>query len=86
MLNPVQQYQYGTTLLIISTKEGAVRFITDYCRLHLTSVRNPYILPTIGKTMQNLEGFHYMTALDINMGYYTMRLSPAIQDMMTIVT
>ena len=36
--------------------------------------------------MQQLEGFQYATALDINMGYYTIRLFPAIQDMMKIFT
>ena len=49
-------------------------------------VINPYPLPRIGETMQQLEGFQYKTALDINMGYYTIRLSPASQDMTTIVT
>ena len=36
--------------------------------------------------MQELEGFRYATALDLNMGYYTIRLDPASQDMCTIVT
>ena len=36
--------------------------------------------------MQQPEGFHYATALDLNMGYYTIRLSPASQDMTMIVT
>ena len=36
--------------------------------------------------MQQLEIFHYETALNLNMGYYTIRLSPAGQDMTKIVT
>ena len=36
--------------------------------------------------MQQLEGFQYATSLDLNMGYYTVRISPATQDMATIVT
>ncbi len=35
--------------------------------------------------MQELEGFTYATALDLNMGYYTIRLDPATTDMGTIV-
>ena len=35
--------------------------------------------------MQNMEGFQYATELDINTKYYTIRISPASQDMMTIV-
>ena len=40
----------------------------------------------MGETMQQLEGFQYTTALDINMGYYTIRLYPASQYMTTTVT
>ena len=36
--------------------------------------------------MQKLEGFQYTTSLDINMGYFTIRLSPASQDTTKIVT
>ena len=63
-----------------------MRFITDYRRLKQKLVINPYHLTRIGETIQQLEGFQYVTALDINMGYYNIRLSPASQDMTTIVT
>ena len=62
-----------------------MRFITDYLRLNHKLVRKPYPLPRIGDTMQKLEELHYVKELDINMGYYTIRLFPASQDMMTII-
>ena len=48
--------------------------------------RSPYPLPRIDDTLQQLEGFQYATALDLNMGYYHLRLDPAAQDACTIVT
>ena len=45
-----------------------------------------YPLPKIGGTIQKLKGFQYATILDLNMGYHTIRISPASMDMMTIVT
>ena len=36
--------------------------------------------------MQKLEVFQYGTALDLNMGYYTIRISPASQYKTTIFT
>ena len=33
-----------------------------------------------------MEGFQFATALDLNMGYYTIQLSPKSKDLMTIVT
>ena len=62
-----------------------MRFITDYCRINQKLVRKPHPLTRIGETMQQLEGFQYATALYLNMGYYTIRLSPARQDMTTVV-
>ena len=58
----------------------------DYCRINQQLVRNPYPLTRICETMQQLEGFQYVTALYLNVGYYTIRLSPASQYMTTIVT
>ena len=86
MLTPVHKSQYSPTVFIIPNKEGTVRFITDYCRLNQELVRKPYPLPRIGDNMQKLEVFQYATALDLNMGYNTIMLSPFSQDMTTIVT
>ena len=60
-------------------------FITDYCRLNQQLARNTYPLLRIGKNKQQLEGFQYETALDLNTRYYTIRLLPSSQDMTTIV-
>jgi hypothetical protein len=35
--------------------------------------------------LQELEGFTYATALDLNMGYYTIRLDPMASKMCTII-
>ncbi len=35
--------------------------------------------------LQELEGFTYSTALDFNMGYYTIRLDPTVSKMCTII-
>ena len=36
--------------------------------------------------MQQLEGFQFATALDLNMGYYTIGLAESSKDITTIVT
>ena len=52
MLTLAQQYQYSTSIFVISKKEGTVGFIKDYCRFNQKFVINPYLLPIIGNTMQ----------------------------------
>ena len=54
VLNLVQQSQYSPPIFIIPKKEETVRFIIDYRRLNHQLVRNPYPLPRIGETMQQL--------------------------------
>ena len=63
-----------------------MRFITEYRRLNQKLIQKPYPLPRIGETMQQLEGFQYAAALYLNMGYYTIIISPTSQYMTTIVT
>ena len=86
VLATVQKIQYGTPVFIILEKKGTARFITEYLRLNQQLVRKPYPLPRIVDTMQQLEGFRCAIELDLNMGYYTIRISPASQDMTIIVT
>ena len=85
MVTTLQHSKYGAPVFIIPKKEGTARFITDYIRLNQKLVRKSYPLPIIGETMHQLEGFQYVTALYPNMGYYTIKLSPASQDMAKIV-
>jgi hypothetical protein len=49
---------------------------TDFRELNKRIVRRPYPIPKISTTLQELEGFTNAMALDLNMGYYTIRLDP----------
>ena len=86
MLTLVKQSQCGTPVFIIPDKEGTVKFITEYLRLNHKFVRKTYPLPRIGEIIQKLERFQCMLVLDLNIGYYTIRLSLDSQYMTTIVT
>ena len=86
MLTSVQKSEYGTPVFIIPKKEGIVIFITDYHNLNHKLLRNNYLLPIIGDTMYQLEGFQYSMEIDLNMGYYTIHIFPGSRELMTIVT
>jgi len=62
-----------------------VRTISDFRELNKRIVRRPFPIPKISTTLQELEGFTYATALDLNMGYYTIRLDPMAVEMCTII-
>ncbi len=62
-----------------------MRTISDFRELNKSIVRKPYPIPKISTILQELEGFTNATALDLNMGYYTIRLDPTASEMCTII-
>jgi hypothetical protein len=68
--------QWASPTFIIPKKDMTVRTIANFRELNKQIVRRPYLIPKISTTLQELEGFTYATALDLNMGYNTIRLDP----------
>jgi hypothetical protein len=62
-----------------------VHTISGFRELNKRIVRKPYPTPKISTILQELEGFTYATALDLNMGYYTIRLDPKASKTCTII-
>jgi hypothetical protein len=48
-------------------------------------LRQPIPIPKISTVLQELEGFTFATALDLNMGYYTIRLDPNASRICTVI-
>jgi hypothetical protein len=59
--------------------------ISDFRELYKRIVRKPYPIPKISMILQELEGFTYAITLDLNMGYFTIRLDPTASEMCTII-
>jgi hypothetical protein len=70
---------------IIPQKESIVHTISDFRELNKCIARKPYPIPKSSTMLQELEGFTYATAFDLNMGYYAIRLDPAASKMCTII-
>jgi hypothetical protein len=77
--------RWASPTFIIPKKDSTVRTISDFSKLNKQIVRKPYPIPKISMILQELEGFTYATALDLNMGYYTIRLDPTVSKMCTII-
>ncbi len=70
---------------IIPKKDSTVHTISDVRELNKRIVTKPYPIPNITTILQELKGFTYVTALDLNMGNYTIRLDPMASEMCTII-
>ena len=49
-------------------------------------MQKPYPLPKMSQVLQELPGLSYASALDLKMGYYTIRLDSDAQKICTLIT
>ena len=66
-------------------KDQTIRVLSDLREVNKRIVRKPFPLPKISAVFQEMEGFTFATALDLNMGYYHIRLDPDSQKICTII-
>ncbi len=65
--------EWALPSFIILKKDKTVRFFSVFQEVNKRLVRKPFPIPKISTVLQEIEGFSYTTALDLNMGYYTIR-------------
>ncbi len=70
---------------IVPKKNNTVHFLSDFWEVNKRLTRKPFPIPKISTVLQELEGFTFATALDLNMGYYTIRLDPDASKICTII-
>ena len=56
-------------------KTNWVRLLSDFYNLNRQLKCKPYPMPKICGMLLNLEGLKYDTSLDLNVGYYHIRMS-----------
>ncbi len=77
--------EWASPSFIIPKKDNTVCFISDFREVNKWLVQKPFPIPKISTVLQELEGFTFATALDLNMGYYTIRLDPVASKICTMI-
>ena len=85
VIEEIEGSEWAAPSFFIAKPDGTGRFLTDFRGLNSQIVRKPYPLPKISDILQQMEGFSYATALDLNMGYYHIVLDAASADICAIV-
>ena len=67
---------WGSPTFIIPKSDQMVIFLTDFREMNKRIVRTPIQIPKISSTPQEMDGFTFATAIDLNMEYYISRLDP----------
>jgi hypothetical protein len=66
--------EWASPSFIIPKKDRTVCFLSNLGEVNKRLVRKPFPIPKISTVLQELERFTFTTALDLNVGYYTIRL------------
>ena len=85
VLRRVAVAEYASPSFIIPKKNGTVRVVSDFRVLNSLLKTVTFPIPKIQDLLNDLGGFTYATSLDLNMGYYTIRLTPQASKLCTIV-
>jgi hypothetical protein len=77
--------EWALPSFIIPKKDRAICFLSNFWEVKKWLVRMPFPILKISTVLQQLEGFTFATALDLNIGYYTIRLDPDASKISTII-
>ena len=80
-----QESEWASPSYIVPKKNKIVCFLSDFWEVNKRIVRIPFPIPKLSMVLQELKRFTYATALDLNMGYYTIRLDPDSSKICTII-
>jgi hypothetical protein len=78
-------FEWACPSFIMPKKNRTVHFLSNFWEVNMRLVRKPFLIPKISTVLQGLEGFTFATALDLNMGYYTIRLDPDASRICTVI-
>jgi hypothetical protein len=76
ILKPQVALEYQSPSFIIPKKNGTVRVVSDFRELNSKIQQVFYSIPRIQDILISQNGFTYATSIDLNMGYYAIRLTP----------
>ncbi len=85
VLKWLPESEWALSSVIVPKQNQTVGFISDFRKENKRIVKNLFSMPKISTVLQELEGFTHATALDLNMGYYTIRLDPDLSKISTII-
>jgi hypothetical protein len=77
--------EWALPSFIIPKKDKTLCFLSNFWEVNKRLVRKPFPIPKISTVLQELEGFTFATAVDLNMGYYTIRLDPDASKICAII-
>ncbi len=61
---------WSSPVVLMTKKDGSVRFCVNYIKLNDVTVRDMYPLPRINDIIESLSSCNYFSSLDLASGYH----------------
>ena len=78
--------EWASPVVLVSKKDGSLRFCVDYRRLNAKTLTDVYPLPRMEDCIDSLGDAVVFTTLDCNSGYWQVPVAPEDQDKTTFTT
>jgi hypothetical protein len=66
---------FGAPIMFVAKPKGGYRVVCDWRMLNKLTIKNRYPLPRIDETLDRLAGATVFSSLDLNSGYFQIRIS-----------
>ena len=66
---------YGSPILFVRKKGGALRFCVDFRALNKQTIKNRYAIPRAEELFDRLQGASVFSKIDLESGYWQIRVS-----------
>jgi hypothetical protein len=85
VLRKINRSEWAAPMFTVTKPDTSLRSIADLRELNKRIRRKPFPIPKIQELLHKLKGFRYATSLDLNMGYYHIKLTPKASSYCTVV-
>lgn len=77
---------FGAPVLFQKKKDGSLHMCIDYRALNKITIKNKYLIPLIADLVDQLDKARYITKLDLQFGYYKVRIAKGDEPKTACVT
>ncbi|CAF4668080.1 unnamed protein product, partial [Rotaria sp. Silwood2] len=78
---------YAAPAILVTKKDGSYRFVVDYKKLNLITIKDSSPLPNMEESIRKLgQGYKYFSKLDLKSGFYQIPINEADREKTAFVT